>query len=489
MQEADIVLLKLAQQQGCPTEIRAAHNKEALPKGHLLKRYDVGLNEQGLLIARGRVRQVEDPKQLQSRIFLTLKSSITRLLIKHHHSFYNHAGISVLMATINQSYIIPGLRNELKRLSRECVKCQTAYCKPLSQQMGPLPSYRTTPASPFTRTGIDFAGPVYIKQGTTRKPVRVKTYICLFICMTTKAVHIELCHDLTTEAFIQAFKRFKSRRGIPMQVYSDNGTNFIGAKSEIEDLQRMFEQQKTKQAISHLVTDSKIKWHYTPPRAPHFGGLWETSIRLMKLQIRKILGPHLLTFEELSTVLVECEAILNSRPITPLESTSDELVLTAGHFLIGKPLTALPNLVERNKEDISLLKHWKLVKELHGQIWITWIKGYVSSLQARAKWHLQKRNLRVNDIVLVKDDVLKHLTWPLARVVKVYPGNDNLVRVVDLRIGNKVYKRSIHRLVILVPDQEEDKECNKASSSEGHTVANINPTNSKGRSALPAPGI
>ncbi len=155
------------------------------------------------------------------------------------------------MATISQTYIIPGLRNELKRLSRQGVKCQTAYCRPLTQQMGPLPSCRTTPAPPFTRTGIDFAGPVYIKQGATRKPVRVKAYVCLFVCMTTKAVHIELCHELTSEAFIQAFKRFKSRRGIPQQVYSDNGSNFIGAKSEIVELQQLFEEQKTKQAMSH----------------------------------------------------------------------------------------------------------------------------------------------------------------------------------------------------------------------------------------------
>ncbi len=161
---------------------------------------------------------------------------------------------------------------------------------------------------------------------------------------------------------------------MPSEIFSDNGSNFIGAKSEIVELQQLFEEQKTKQAISHLVTDHKIEWHNTPPRAPHFGGLWETSIRLMKLQIRKILAPHLLTFEELSTVLAECEAILNSRPITSLESTSEELVLTASHFLIGKPLTALPNLVDKNKEDLNLLKRWKLVKDL----------------QSRAKWHLKK---------------------------------------------------------------------------------------------------
>ncbi len=136
------------------------------------------------------------------------------------------------------------------------------------------------------------------------------------MCFVTRAVHLELCSDLTTGAFLATLNRFCCRRGSPSHIYTDNGSNFLGAKHELEELQKLLTAKATKIGISHLTTNSHIQWHLSPPRAPHFGGLWEAGVKAMKILLRKLVAPHLLTFEELHTILTEAEAIMNSRPMS-----------------------------------------------------------------------------------------------------------------------------------------------------------------------------
>ncbi len=207
-----------------------------------------------------------------------------------------------------------------------------------------LPSIRTTPAPPFSRTGVDFAGPFTLKIGHTCKPTHVKCYAAVFICMTTKAVHLDLCASLSTTDFLATLSRFTSRRGTPSHIFSDNGTNFQGAREDIRDLQRFHGRRETREAIDKFATENDINWHHTPPKAPHFGGLWEAAVKAMKAILRKNARPHPLRWEELYTLLVEAEAILNSRPIAPLhsEEAAEGMFLMAGHFLIGRPLRAPP---------------------------------------------------------------------------------------------------------------------------------------------------
>ena len=208
--------------------------------------------------------------------------------------------------------------------------------------MGMLPASRTTPAPPFHRTGVDFAGPFVIRQGHTRRPVLIKTYAAVFTCLTTKAVHLDLCSSLSTEDFMATLRRFTARRGCPAEIYSDNETNFLGAREEIRELQKFTESKKTKEAITNFTTSNQIQWHHIPPRAPHFGGLWEAAVKAMKVLLRKNLQPHALKYDELYTLLTEVESILNSRPLAPLlsDEATEGSYLTAGHFLIGRPLRA-----------------------------------------------------------------------------------------------------------------------------------------------------
>ncbi len=197
-----------------------------------------------------------------------------------------------MASILAHSYWIPGLRNLLKLVSRTCVVCQRAYAKPLSSLMGMLPSSRTTPAPPFYRTGVDFAGPFHIKVGHIRKPSLVKTYAVVFVCMTTKAVHLDLCASLSSKEFRATLDRLIARRGCPADIFSDNGTNFHGAREEIREIQKLSESSEVKQVITHFSTSNQIRWHHIPPRAPHFGGLWEAAVKAMKTLLRKIIQPH-----------------------------------------------------------------------------------------------------------------------------------------------------------------------------------------------------
>ncbi len=310
-------------------------------KSHSLYCYILSIDSDGLLHISGRVRDPSNPKQPKNLIPLSLNSPITRLMLSALHRTYQHAGIATLMSIVGETYLIPGLRNKLKKLSRQCPICQRAYARPAHQQMGLLPESRTVPSSPFDSTGIDFAGPFTVWQGHTRKPVLLKSYACLFVCFATRAVHLELCADLSTEEFLAALRRFCARWGTPSNVYSDNGSNFLGARNEIRELQRM--SFDSNQSLSHFCSEASIQWHFIPPRTPHFGGLWESGVKSMKTLLRKMVTPHPLRFHELSSILTEVEAVLNSRPLTLLHTTdaSDDIVLTPGHFLIGRPMNHL----------------------------------------------------------------------------------------------------------------------------------------------------
>lgn len=209
--------------------------------------------------------------------------------------------------------------------------------------MGQMPLERVTPGVVFQKTGIDYAGPVYLKLGHVRKPTTVKAYISVFVAFSVKAVHLELVSDLTSAAFIACLRRFIARRGKPSSIWSDHGSNFVGASRELLELTDFFQQQKTKGDISEFCTSQGIEWSFIPEHAPHFGGLWESAVKSAKTHLKRILGNARLTFEEFSTVLAQVEACLNSRPLVPLFSEDGIEALTPGHFLIGRPLESLPD--------------------------------------------------------------------------------------------------------------------------------------------------
>lgn len=154
-------------------------------------------------------------------------------------------------------------------------------------KLGNLPSARVCPATPFSITGIDFCGPFHVKEKKHRNRGRVKVYICVFICMSMKAVHLEVISDLSTEGFLAALRRFIARRGRPEHVYSDNGTNFIGANNQLKELYALFNSENHQNLTSNFAIEHHITWHFIPPVARHFGvdSLWESTVTLNFLSI------------------------------------------------------------------------------------------------------------------------------------------------------------------------------------------------------------
>ena len=194
-----------------------------------------------------------------------------------------------------------------------------------------------------------------------------------------------------------------------------------------------------------------ITWKFIPERTPHFGGLWEAAVKAMKTRLKRVIGETKLTFEELTTVLTQIEACLNSRPLAPLPCDGDTIEpLTPGHFLIGRPLEALPDSQESYRS-ISLLKRWHLCQNLVRHFWKRWIGEYIDIIRRFTKWQHPSRNLQVGDIVLLQEDNLVPIKWPLGRIMNTYPGKDDIVRVVDVKTGRGVYKRPVTKIALLLP--------------------------------------
>ena len=196
-------------------------------------------------------------------------------------------------------------------------------------------------------------------------------------------------------------------------------------------------------ATAEFCASQKIKWKYIPEKSPHFGGLWEAAVKSAKTCLRKVADTIRMTYEELATVLCQIEACLNSQPLIPMLAVDCEGVepLTPGHFLTGKPLTAIPDQEHRVKE-ITLLKRWHMCQQVTRHFWKWWSSEYPVSLKWY-RWHHPKRNPQKGDVVVLREDNAFVNAWPLGRIVEVYPGKDGLVRVVSVKTSQGVYRRPV----------------------------------------------
>ncbi|XP_036145656.1 uncharacterized protein LOC118646575 [Monomorium pharaonis] len=403
------------------------------------------IDETGLIRVGGRLQHSIASFRKKHPILLPCDSRFTHLLFEREHLRLLHAGPQALLYSIRERYWPINGRALARKIVYKCVNCFRNGPRSLSQIMGQLPSDRVIPKRPFFVTGIDFAGPIttLVNRGRGRKTS--KSYVSLFVCFTTKAIHIEAVSDLTASAFIAALRRFVGRRGCPQRIYSDNATNFVGAKNEIKEIQE-FINSNVRNISDEFCIPHNIEWKFIPPASPHMGGLWEAGIKSCKFYLKRIIGGGLLTFEELSTVLIQIEACLNSRPIRQLPSTPMDLQpLTPGHFIIGEPLTTVPE-VDLSDTAINRLSRWQLIQKIAQDFWKRWSAEYLTSLQGKTKWKRKTPNLSVGDIVLIQDNNLPPLKWKLGKVVEAHAGADGNVRVVTLKTASGVCKRAINKL-------------------------------------------
>ncbi|XP_015437070.1 PREDICTED: uncharacterized protein LOC107192357 [Dufourea novaeangliae] len=319
--------------------------------------------------------------------------------------------------------------------------------------MGNLPKNRVTLNRPFLITGIDHCGPLYIKEKRVRNTKTVKAYVAVFVCFSTKAVHLELVGDLTTDSFLASLKRFFARRGKSSDIYSDNAKTFVGANRELREIHNSFEIAIKDSSIQQYARNNNIPWHFIPPRAPNFGGLWDATVKLVKRYLYRTIGKTLLTYEAMTTYLTEIEAILNSRPLISLSTDpNDFTALTPGHFLIGDLITSI-NESSVTTVPSTKLSMWQHVQRMKEHFWTRWHKDYLHELTVRRKWHTSTpTEVKEGALVIVHENNVPPLCWALGRIVALHPGDDHITRVVTIKTVAGEYKRSLRKLSLLPLD-------------------------------------
>ena len=297
----------------------------------LVKQLNLYLDNDGIMRCKGRMHNSELDEDAKFPILLPKKHKFTDLVIMKYHLGTLHSGVGQTVTSIRQLYWIPSIRQCVNHVLRKCVQCQKVLSKPyVKPTPPPLPRDRVNNIQPFATTGIDFAGPLNVKDGSTTR----KVYICLFTCACIRAIHLELIPDLTVNSFMLAFRRFISRKATPKNIYSDNAQTFVAASSEIQ-----------------RELNLNINWKFIPVGAPWYGGWWERMIGITKMTLKKVLGRSLTNEETLRTLITEIETIINNRPLTYISSDiRDPQPLTPSHLLHGRTITTEMSHDQHNAE-------------------------------------------------------------------------------------------------------------------------------------------
>ncbi|XP_011644659.1 uncharacterized protein LOC105429446, partial [Pogonomyrmex barbatus] len=367
------------------------------------------LDNDGILRVGGRLQRSAINHDKKHPILLPARCRFVELLFEREHCRMLHAGPQALFSSIRERFWPLNGRNTARRITRRCVTCFRVKPRLSDQIMGPLPPDRVTACQRLRIRAED-------------KEVANHILRMLFVCFSTKAVHLEAVSELTSSAFLAALRRFVSRRGYPQKIYNDNATNFVGAKRELEELYRTI--RTFSKSIEEYCTSQSIEWKFIPPHAPHMGDIWEAGIKSCKYHLKRVIGEMRLVFEEFMTVLAQIEACLNSRPLCQLSSDPNDLqALTPTHFLIGGPLISLPDI---NVLDVPInrLDRWQLTQRITQHFWKRWSVEYLTSLQGKCKWTIERENLAVNDIVLIVSDNMSPLQWKLGRIIELHSGVD-----------------------------------------------------------------
>ncbi|XP_029720518.2 uncharacterized protein LOC109429239 [Aedes albopictus] len=450
---AELTLIRKVQEEVFPDELRAIRKKEPVSRTSPLRWYHPYICQNGILRVGGRLRHSDETEDTKHPMILPARHPLTRMVFEQHHLRLLHAGPQLLLATVRQRYWPLGGRNVARQVVHQCLTCFRSKPRQVRQFMGELPTSRVLVSRPFSKTGVDYFGPVYLRPAPRK--AAVKAYVALFVCMCTKAVHMELVSDLSTERFLQALRRFIARRGRCTELYSDNGTNFVGARNQLQELLVLWKDAEHRQDVARFCANEGINWHFNPPGSPHFGGLWEAAVRSAKHHILRVIGSNPVPHEDMATLLVQVEGCLNSRPLTPMSDDADDLEpLTPAHFLIGCSLQSFPE-PDLRQIPTNRLKCYQLVQQQLQHFWQRWKREYLCQLQARSKRWKPPVQFELGQLVVIQDKNQPPMRWRMGRIVNVHPGADGVVRVVTLKTAAGELKRAVENLCLLpIPNSD-----------------------------------
>lgn len=415
---------------------RECFNKEAERKS--LKNLNVYKDSEDILRLKTRLTDEEETEEFLTPLILPSKHVIVERLIEQHHISQKHAGILTLLTILRRKVWILKGRKTIRSVIRKCMFCRRYQAKSLSVPIPALPKDRTNLSHTFQVTGVDLAGPLLTKT-------RDKYWIVIFTCAVYRAVHLELVPSLSTSAFTLALRRFLSRRGRVCVFYSDNGTNFVGLNRALQTLDW--------HKIQKEFEVNQIKWKFNPPSSPWWGGFWERLIRILKDLLRKNLGRASLEVDELTTLVCECESIMNNRPLTYVSEDPELRTLTPSMFL--QSLSGGDEIPELDAIDrTNLVKRWNYVQKLRENLKQRFKKEYLGFLRSTKGSPIN--TTKVGDVVLIGSDDKKRLDWPLGVVLEIFPGKDKIHRLAKVRTAKGVYLRPFQRLYPLELSAEDD---------------------------------
>lgn len=383
-------------------------------------------DETGLVHLKTRLLLGEEPEVYKRPVVLPDHPIVRKMILSVH--LRGHTGVQTTLNSIREHVWILRGRRLVRQVLNECLRCKRFKVKSVQPEEAPLPTSRTMLGAAFQSTGVDLAGPLFLKRDG-------KAWIVLYTCAVYRAVHLELVSAISTEAFLMSLRRFIARRGRPQLLHCDRGSNFVGAANLLRDLDWG--------KIENETAPLKIQWRFSCPAAPWQGGFWERLIGVVKDLLRKTLGRAFLNYEEMVTVLCACESDVNARPITYHYDDEGELrPLTPAHFLTDLQGSTV-DLDEVDREAIT--KRVRYRQELRDRLKDRFHEEYIRCLVGRPR-EISKSQIKEGEIVLVGSENLKRTFWPLGKVVEVLPGKDGVHRVAKVQLAQGMLLRPFQKL-------------------------------------------
>ena len=447
--EAEEYWIKSIQGESFIAEIRHLTTKKPVGRPVRINQFGLFL-DQGVLKCRGRLNNSTLALSSKNPILLPHNDPFVKLLILQYHERVNHSGVNDTLTSLREIYWILKGKRAVKQSIKNCVKCLKCEGLPYSVSTTPdLPVERVSDDPPFTHLGIDFAGPLYIRAHNSLN--ENKAYICLFTCASTRVIHLELTLALTVDSFLLAFRRFVARRGLPSTIWSDNAKTFKAASKEIQRIVRSPE-------VAKYLSTNRVTWKFIVERAPWWGGFWERMVCSVKRCLRKTIGRSSLSHDELNTLLIEVESILNSRPLTYVFDDSEGIsyTLSPSHLIYGHRIANIPNTghYEVLSTSNSLTKRAKHHFSLLSNFTKQWRKQYLLSLRevhSSGRKSPSEKSVRVGDVVIIYDEFSRRVFWRLGIVTELLTGNDGITRAAIVKTAysdhTRFFRRSIKHLI------------------------------------------
>lgn len=398
-----------------------------------LKNLDPYLDEDGLLRVGGRIQQSVTLHPLQKHPYIIPKNGhLAKLIATHFHDQMHHTGARTTMAAVRDAgyWLING-KSVIKEVIHKCVVCRRLHQRPVDQKMGQLPRERVEQSPPFTHVGMDVFGPFVVRDRRSE----IKRWGLLLTCMYSRAVHVEMLDDLSTDGFLIALRNFIALRGKVSTIFCDQGTNFVGACNELQAQINMVADEKVKE----YMLQNAIKFKFNPPEGSHRGGTWERLIRSIRCVLNGMRSRYKgrLSSSTLRTAFYESACIVNSRPLTATDVSNPlETVITPNHLLTMKTTQPPPPPGRFVDDEIYSKKRWRMAQQFAEEFWLAWRAEFLGYVTKRQKWLDRHDNIKVGDVVLITSEATPRNEWRMGVVTMTIAGADGLIRRAIVRVAD-----------------------------------------------------